>query len=567
MLYENSEAVNESEGFLYKNPSDNETQSVLYENYLNNLLKLQKNIQNNNGYDINYIRVFNSRGVYGLVGISDIPTKNQFIYKIGNDINRNLIHENIILNNLNKLKFYCPHFVYCFDKKFLNISEDFIYEPFEFPIFCKDINSSLPREIIYLEELQKMPLYKFIKFSDNKCINSVILQILMAIQISQNHCQLTHYDLHMGNILIQQYPTTPINDTTINDTTINNNKLYKPLHIYKYKNNYYCIPTYGYYPVIIDTGISYSNSLNGYQMCSNTDSYDYGFQSTLFDKLNDVHHFLLNLFYELEIKNDGYDCISNKIKNILKYLPVLRKSGWKKLPFDITDIVLLKLKNNKNYKNLLLFKDYKSEMLELINGLIKLPLQDYGDSDLNCFDDFIIELQNCVNYNKFIEQYTENQLLFVIKSIIDVLFNAINNNTDVLDLEININNILNKFPITSVNTNDEINEVCDYNNLLINATELSKNLSTNYYRIRSKHQEIIDICYQKTIIKNPLDIIIYFYKHLNINYNVSETNDVLIWDIDNKSYKQTQIKLTTEIINKINILPMLERGNELIKYI
>jgi hypothetical protein len=257
----------------------------------------------------------------------------------------------------------------------------------------------------------------------------------------------------------------------------------------------------------------------------------------------------------------------NCFKNILKYLPVLRKSGWKKLPFDITDIVLLKLKNNKNYKNLLLFKDYKSEMLELINGLIKLPLQDYGDSDLNCFDDFIIELQNCVNYNKFIEQYTENQLLFVIKSIIDVLFNAINNNTDVLDLEININNILNKFPITSVNTNDEINEVCDYNNLLINATELSKNLSTNYYRIRSKHQEIIDICYQKTIIKNPLDIIIYFYKHLNINYNVSETNDVIIWNTDNKSYKQTQIKLTTEIINKINILPMLERGNELIKYI
>ena len=38
------------------------------------------------------------------------------------------------------------------------------------------------------------------------------------------------------------------------------------------------------------------------------------------------------------------------------------------------------------------------------------------------------------------------------------------------------------------------------------------------------------ICYQKTIIKNTLDIIIYFYKHLNINYNINEINDVLIWD-------------------------------------
>ena len=37
-----------------------------------------------------------------------------------------------------------------------------------------------------------------------------------------------------------------------------------------------------------------------------------------------------------------------------------------------------------------------------------------------------------------------------------------------------------------------------------------------------------------------MDIIIYFYKHLNINYNVSETNDVIIWNTDNKSYKQTE---------------------------
>ena len=539
MLYENSENLNES-----KNSEAVGDSSSLYENYLNNLLELQKNIQNNNGYDLNYIRVFNSRGVYGIVGLCKI-NESQLIYKIGNDINRNLIHENIILNNLNKLKFYCNHFVYCFDKKILNINEDFIYEPFEFNIF-EDKLKNIPREIIYLEELQKMPLYKFIKFSNNNCINSIILQTLMAIQISQTHCQLTHYDLHMGNILIQQYPQI------------------KPLHIYKFKNNYYCIPTYGYYPVIIDTGISYSNSLNGNQMCSNTDSYDYGFQSTLFDKLNDSHHFLLNLFYELEIKNDGYDTISNKIKNIFKYLPVLRKSGWKKLPFDITDIVLNKIKKNKNYNQLELFKDYKSEILELINGLITLPLQDYGEGDLNCFEDFIIELQNCINYSKFIEEYTDNELLFVIKSIIDILYKFINNNDiDVLDLEININNILNNFPIT----NHEKNEVCDYNKLLISATELSKNLSTNYYRIRSKHQEIIDVCYQKTIIKNTLDIIIYFYKHLNINYNINEINDVIIWNTDNKTYNQTQIKLTHEIIEKINILPMLDRGNELMKYI
>jgi len=528
MLYENSETVKDS--------------TSLYENYLNNLLELQKKIQDNNGYDINYIRVFNSRGVYGLVGISQIQN-NKFIFKIGNDINRNLIHENIILNNLNLLKKYCPHFVYCFDKKFLKINEDFIYEPFEFTIFNNE-SDDIPREIIYLEELQKMPLYKFIKFANNNAINSVILQTLIALQISQSHCQLTHYDLHMGNILIQQYPNN-----------------YKPLHIYKYKHNYYCIPTYGYYPVIIDTGISYSNSLNGNQMCSNTDSYDYGFQSTLFDKLNDVHHFLLNLFYELEIKNDGYDCISNKIKNILKNLPVLYKSGWKKLPFDVTDIVLNKIKKNYNYNKLYLFKEFKSEMLELINGLITLPLQDYGDSDLTAFEDFIIELQNCINYNKFIEQYTDNELLFCIKSIIDILYSGINDNIDVLDLEININNILSKFPITKNET------VCDYNKLLTSSIELSKNLSTNYYRIRSKHQDIIDISYQKTIIKTPIDIIIYFYKHLNINYNVSETNDVIIWNIDNKNYNQTQIKLTPEIINQINILPMLERGNELIKYI
>jgi len=543
-----------------------------YENYYNYLKSIRDNLDTNN---IKYERVFNNRGVYGIVGYSKITfpcvdTKCQrIIYKIGNNMNRNLIHENLVLESLNNMKEYCPHFVYCFGKKLLNINEDFMYEPFTNEIETDDITNTIPREIIYLEELDKYPVYKFIKNADKNNICSQLLQLLMALEISQNQCSLTHYDLHMGNILIQK----------CNPDT---------LFMYKINGQVYCVPTYGYYPVIIDTGISYSDNLNGNQMCSNTDSYDYGFQSTLFDKLNDSHHLLLSIFYEIEIRNDCFDTMSTKIKKLFRHLPVLTRSGWKKLPFDITDIVLDRLRECSNYKDLILFREYKQDMLELLNGLITLPLQDYGDGDLNCFSDFILELQNIIDYDEFVEKFSDNELLYCVKKIIDIIHdsthssNTISSNSDCIN---KIKNICSKY-ISFTEYSSDINNITDTDEsefvdeliiirdksvnwirLINSAKKFGKALSTNYYRLRSKHQELIDYCYRKTIVKTPIDIFNYLARNLTPNYYVDSDNTIEFWNIDDKTHTKHTIHLNPEQITTINTLPFGKKGEELWKLI
>jgi hypothetical protein len=110
-------------------------------------------------------------------------------------------------------------------------------------------------------------------------------------------------------------------------------------------------------------------------MLTHANSYDYGFQSQFFDPLNDIHHSMLSLFYYIEDKKSCFDSLSNKIKHIFYRLPVLRKSGWKKLPHDLTDTVLWKIKKDclPEYENYEIFREYKGNFIEILNSLVYIP--------------------------------------------------------------------------------------------------------------------------------------------------------------------------------------------------
>ncbi len=136
--------------------------------------------------------------------------------------------------------------------------------------------------------------------------------ILLTLDIAQVKHKFVHYDLHMGNILIQKCELNSV-------------------FLYHHLGKYYVVPTYGFYPMIIDTGISYIDSIEGKPMRCTTDNNSHGFQTTEFDPLNDTHHLLLSLFYYIECETDGFDTLSNQIQIYIQTSPRVTKSWLEKI--------------------------------------------------------------------------------------------------------------------------------------------------------------------------------------------------------------------------------------------
>ena len=223
-----------------------------------------------------------------------------------------------------------------------------------------ETKEAFPRNILLFEKIHNFPFHRLLKkFNyDNNIISSQLLQILLGLQIAQNECKFTHYDLHTSNILEQHCELDSV-------------------FLYNIKGEKYAVPTYGYYPKIIDLGSSYSETVTNHTMLTHANSYDYGFQSQFFDPLNDVHHSLLSLFYYIENKKSCFETLCNKIKYMFHNVPVLRKSGWKKLPHDLTDTILYKIKKDclPEYEDYDVFRDYKGNFLEIFNSLVYIPFE------------------------------------------------------------------------------------------------------------------------------------------------------------------------------------------------
>ena len=507
-----------------------------YNNKLNTIVKGMK-----------FIRTFNSKGVQGVVGlVSLLSVDNEedtpMVFKLSTDINRTVEHEYEIMEYLNELRNYCPHFSRSIGMINLPISNDFIFDSYGNNLFSFD-DETLPRNILFMEYINKLPLYKLCEdCKDKNIIISQILQVIIALQISQNKKQLTHYDLHTANILIQ---------------TCESNSVF----LYKIEGEILFIPTFGFFPMIIDMGISFSPIINGKNMMSNTDNYDHGFQSTEFDNLNDVHHFLITLFYYIEPDSDAFYSLSNKIKFIFRHLPILRKSGWKTLPNDLCSIVIDKLKEEcDDYRDYSLFKEYDKQSLELFNNLIKLPIKCVNE-DVNFSEGFPIFMEE---YHKLldIDDFSEHDTLFVLREIISLVnkyrdeYTEGNEKKCIKEFKIELKEIIS--PVLKENI---FYDNVDYEKMLLSLIVFGEKLESVYYELIKHHKEIIKDKYKKTSINSPLDMFKYISKNITPHFNINNETIVYIWDTDNKSNKKVDCgKLSEEDIERVNNECFLKKG-------
>jgi hypothetical protein len=500
---------------------------------------------------IQFDRIFGSKGVQGIVGLVKIKglpdTYPPVVFKVSNEINRSIEHEHLILDKLNKTRDYCPHFVRTLGKIEMPISTLFIQNPDNKSLFYED-DETLPYTVMFLEYANKYPFYKICQLTDNKnIVSSQILQVLLSLEIGQVKNKFTHYDLHTSNILLQLCEKNSI-------------------FLYKIKNKYYHVPTFGFFPLIIDTGISYSQCIDKNMMMTTTYNYDHGFQSAMYDHLNDIHHFLLTSFYYIESDTDLYETISNKIKIIFRHLPVLRKSGWKRLPHNLSKSVIDKIKEDcKTYKKYDIFCEYEYNSIDILNGLISLPFQNKGKIDFKtCFPEFMIEYSRIID----IEDFSENDVLFVLKTIVDCIYKHKQeyiNGIQLYAVEQFKKEL--KSTISEILSNN-VNYDIDYEILMRSGIELGNSIESIYYELSQEHLNIINDCYEKTIVKSPVDMYTYLSQNMTPYFNIDNETIVYYWNCDEEySTKTSCTKLSVSSISEINSSPFTEKANKIAFYL
>ena len=524
-----------------------ETEMNLFETQRNIVSNIKKNISSlpytqrarEVRKHIKFIRSFCSLGVQGIAGLLEI-SGNPVVFKVSCDINRSVEHEHLILENMNDMRKYNPHFVRTLGMLELPVSSEFMMYPQEYSLF-DDSDETLPRNILLLEFSNKLPFYRLCQDTDDKnIIMSEILQVLLALEIAQTKKRFTHYDLHTSNVLVQMCDVNSV-------------------FLYKIKEKMYVVPTYGFYPLIIDTGISYAKCVEGHQMMSNTDNYDHGFQTTVYDTLNDVHHFLVTTLYYIETDAEKYDFLSNKIKIMFEHLPVLRKSGWKRLPNDLCDVVLDRIREDcSDSWKYDLFQEYKKESLEVLNGLIKLPMIHRGNSNFDCFSVVLKEYSKMID----IDDFTDGDILFILRTIVDCVNEHRNdyvdssNQTEVVEKFRNtfISRVSDVIPMNVVynNSKETVNGI-DYEKLLLGCIVFSERLETCYRELIDDNNKEIERVYEKTKIKTPIDIFSYNSKNLTPHFEIDNETVIYYWDIDSETSDiKTCRDLTREQLKSIN---------------
>ena len=509
---------------------------------------------------------FSTKGVQGITGILKVNNSSidkeekKIVFKVSLDLNASVEHEHLITKELNKLRSFCPHFVGNIGMLNIPISNDFINKPDQTSLF-NNSNDYFPCNILLMEYVSPISLYRVCKHlnEDKSLIISLVLQSLLALDIAQQECKLTHYDSHLDNILVRK----------IEENT---------MFLYLHKGLKFLVPTFGMYPVFIDLGNAYVSAIEGKPMYTNFENYHNGLQSTLYDNINDVHHLLTSIFYYLEDEGYVYDFLRVRFMYLFKNIPMLAHKGWKQLPFNIDKEVrkVIKMEYPNIKKDFEVYKDYSKEIIELLNVLIILPWSNSENLSFsptketkdNLWFKFLTEINKIKNMKTAGGEF---DVLYILREIINLInkyrvdFKSDPNSWDLTNFIAEWKK--NIFFIVNFNMK-EIPKDLDFKTLIDTSLKISDILSANYYNLVKKHVEICNDAYLKTPITCPLDAAMLILQNATPKYTINKQTKVYIWDVENKNKSiKTCSSLTDEQIDNIEKEYTKNKGSLLYNYL
>jgi hypothetical protein len=587
---------------------------------------------------LDYDNIFGKKGVQGITGLlkakslRKIDINYPIVFKLSVEIDRLVEHEYSVINSLNDLRPFCPHFVGTYGMFNLPISRTFVYthteedeniesyysdsrsdrsesendvvseeesgedcedeeyKPEDVKLFMVD-EEYLPTNVLFLEYVSNISFEKICKnpIQNKSLIISQILMILASLSISQQHLEFTHYDLHVENILLRECEQNAI-------------------FAYKIKDKSFLVPTFGFYPVIIDMGSSYSSALEQESMKTNISHYQNGLQPCMYDPVNDLHHFLLSALNEIEYESDEYYFLTTRMAYFFRHLPVLRKKGWKQLPHNILKksvkfinecckniIINYKKKENTEKVKIKLVVDKKDEeinkhldkdqkglkilpvwivldydLIEILGLGIRLPWSEKVDPELleDITKQFNCEnvLEECVRqvFPIFLKEFQKfddtkifddpNDLLFMLRELVDIVYihwDDIHKKTDKQTSKY----IQNEYKKRLIKQFKDLPVTLNWLDLILNCKYTISILSSLFYKYLKDHVNIINDAYQKTEMRTPYDFIKWYKQNTGLRTVYNEETIIYVWDSDMKKSEKIMLKdkMELEEIEMLNI--------------
>lgn len=350
---------------------------------------------------LEFVSVFSNSGKQGVVGLFRLSNKKkediQLVFKFSKYINYLIKHEYSVMKSLNDLSDYCFHFCKCFGIIKAKVDTENKKNPFN----TENTKSPLEQEVLLMEYVNAPKMYNYIKSPEcqNDVLYSCVKQVLLATRIAQLQKKFTHYDLHSFNILMKKCDEDLVLLYVLDE------------------HNQFCVPTFGYYPVIIDYGYSYVSEMeNGYLYPSLLHT-DVGFTSDRFDEVSDSKLFLISVANDL--KKHKKDRKSSKfrkiVKNIFHELQIDWESGWDETGRSGASMAVLKILEKCSAESDL-FTNYDHYCIDILQSLIIIPLEPQKCDNIQ--DNYAVFLKEFVKIENQIKRPFYS--LCVLKCIIDL---------------------------------------------------------------------------------------------------------------------------------------------------
>jgi hypothetical protein len=498
---------------------------------------------------LRFKEIFNKSGVQGLVGLLESITGDEsikYVFKISQHMNYLVHHEVNIGNALSELIDFCPHFCRVYGGTMARVAPDI--KKGDNPFNLKNIKYPLEREILlmeYLDHCTKLSSYiRSERISIGK-IMSAIKQVLIAVKMAQKHCDFTHYDLHSSNVMMKKCDPDMV-------------------MLYVFEEDKFLVPTNGSYPVIIDYGFSYANTLDNNYLWPNMCHTHAGMISCKFDKFADVKLFLVTISGELSECRDTNTSIkklSNICKNIFRELKIDWESGWdKKFSKSIADYALSIMEPIESKSAL--FNKYDYHCLDLIESLIILPFEerDYSKIEMS----FKMFLSEFVKIEK--EIGNDYYSLYLLKSIVDYarMVRAdysvrATRDSAVFTFRENVTNKLDE--ISKFFNVKQIN----FEKLLCGLLCFASNVEGLYHEKLNRQIEYKEDEYAKLPVSSIEEIFKIIDFNIQDEYVFNKKTIVKVIDYTKK--EMYDIKVSDVIIDEINSTEPVMRGEELFKLI
>ena len=479
------------------------------------------------------------RGKQGLVGfLMNNETNHKYVYKISQYLDFVIDQESNVMKDLNTLRDFCPHFVKIFGKFRVPITSN--YRKSKNPFMLTSEYKSIIGDVIVMQHLDEHK--KFFKYIKNKTLStlqllSIVKQTLLAVEIANKKIGFTHYDLHSDNIMVGKCDENAV-------------------FLYVIDNEYYMVPTYGYYPIIIDFGFSYSKRSNGTQMNCTLAHTKYGFIQCKEDKHSDPKIFLTSVSHEINKykKNEVSQIFRNIVKNLYKNAHVELDCGWDdRYNTSINDDFLEEFDNT--FKKSDFFDEQSDYILDLLQTLVVLPLK-YRKSNEKTKDLLSLLINEFSKIEKVVSDDFYN--LFILKEIVI----SANKNRDLYTSDYTRQDAVNNFKHDILNAVDRIAKFCNlklnWERLLCSLLCLGKNIENFCYEHLNKLLRVKEKDYSTIPLKTNVEI--YNAIEANIPSDFSFTNKTILytWNVD----KETSNKkiVDSSLIKVLNKTHPLERG-------